>query len=241
MSINVLKYHKSNFYTNSIGYVNSITKVLNLILLCFTVNATFMYSSSLQLHEVKTTLRYHDIFMNCSVLPTETFVIWKFKESSLNASSNNKYTQNSSGLIIHNVTNDDEGQYVCLFDQTKKAYISLDVICKTFILLVIKCLSRSFYTGLPEFVSQQNQTIIVSVSERIMLNCTVSASPDPVYSWSFPDSCSSCPNTSNDSVLIFTVEDITNSGKYTCVAENEYGNISKGFSLHIACKHLKST
>ena len=74
-----------------------------------------------------------------------------------------------------------------------------------------------------------------------MLNCTVSASPDPVYRWSFPDSCSSCPNSSNDSVLIFTAEDITDSGEYTCVAENEYGSISKGFSLHIACKHSKNT
>ena len=75
-------------------------------------------------------------------------------------------------------------------------------------------------------LSNQNQTLMVNVSEEVILNCTVSASPDPVYSWSFPDSSSSCPNTSNDSVLIFTAEDITDSGVYTCVAENKYGNIS---------------
>ena len=237
-----LNFIKETFTLTVLGtLIRSITKVLNLILLCFTVNATFMYSSSLQLHEVKTVLRYHDIFINCSVMPTDTFVIWKFKESSLNTSNSNKYTQNSSGLIIHNVTNDDEGQYVCSIDKTKMAYISLDIICKISILFAIKCVARSFYAGLPEFVFQQNQTIItkLNVSDKVMLNCTVSASPDPVYSWLFPESCSSCPNTSNDSVLIFTAEDITDSGEYTCVAENEYGNISKGFRLHIACKHSK--
>lgn len=89
-----------------------------------------MYGSSLQLYEAKTALRYHDIFINCSVLPTDTFVTWKYKDSLLNTSNSNKYTENSSGLIIHNVTDDDEGQYVCSIDQTKKAYISLDIICK---------------------------------------------------------------------------------------------------------------
>ena len=86
-------------------------------------------------------------------------------------------------------------------------------------------------------LSQQNQTIIVNVSTEVILNCTVSASPDPVYSWSFPDSCTSCPNTSNESVLIFTVEDIIDSGEYICVVENEYGNASNKFSLHVPCKH----
>ena len=88
-----------------------------------------------------------------------------------------------------------------------------------------------FVSGSPELISDQNQTVTVKVSEEVILNCTVSASPDPVYSWSFPDSCSSCPNTSNDSVLIFTAEDITDSGEYTCVAENKYGNISMTFDV----------
>ena len=86
-------------------------------------------------------------------------------------------------------------------------------------------------------VSKQNQTVTVNVSEEVILNCTVSASPDLVYSWSFPDSCSSCPNTSNDSVLIFTAKDITDSGEYTCVAENEYRIISIRFSVHVISKY----
>ena len=93
-----------------------------------------------------------------------------------------------------------------------------------------------FYAGPPILLSKSDQIVRVNVSEEVVLNCSVSSSPDPVYSWSFPDSCSSCPNTSNDSVLIFTAEDVTDSGEYTCVAENQYGKITQKFSLHIICK-----
>ena len=85
-------------------------------------------------------------------------------------------------------------------------------------------------------IFDQNQTTAVNANEVVTLNCTVSASPDPVYSWSFPDSCSSCPNTSNDSVLIFAAEDNTDSGEYICVAENEYGNISMMFDVIVISK-----
>ena len=81
--------------------------------------------------------------------------------------------------------------------------------------------------------SKENPTVTVNVSEALILNCTVSASPDPVYSWPFSNSCSSCPSIINDSVLIFTAEDITDSGEYTCVAENDYGNISMPFDVSI--------
>ena len=71
----------------------------------------------------------------------------------------------------------------------------------------------------------------------MILNCTVSASPDPVYSWSFPDSCS-CPNTTNEGVLIFSAENVNDSGEYICVAENEYGNTSVTFDVSVASKYL---
>ena len=90
----------------------------------------------------------------------------------------------------------------------------------------------------PPIVSKGDQAVMVSVSEEVILNCTVSASPNPVYSWSFPDSCSSCPNTSNDSVLIFTAENITDSGEYICVVENEYGNISMTFDVSVISKYI---
>ena len=93
-----------------------------------------------------------------------------------------------------------------------------------------------FVSGSPELISEQNETITVSINEALILNCTVSSSPDAVYSWSFPDTCSSCPDTSNDSVLIFTTQNITDSGKYTCVAENQYGNISVTFNVTVISK-----
>ena len=93
-------------------------------------------------------------------------------------------------------------------------------------------------SGSPELITEQNKEVTVSISEEVTLNCTVSASPDPVYSWSFPDSCSSCPNTSNESVVIFTAKDITDSGEYTCVAENQYGNLSVTFNVIVTSKQL---
>ena len=91
-------------------------------------------------------------------------------------------------------------------------------------------------SGSPELITEQDEEVVVNVGEQVILNCTVSASPDPVYNWSLPDSCSSCPNTSNDSVLIFTAEDITDSGEYTCVAENQYGSLLVTFTVTIISK-----
>ena len=94
-----------------------------------------------------------------------------------------------------------------------------------------------FVLGSPELIVDKIEAVTeVNVGEDVILNCTASGSPDPVYSWSFPDSCSSCPNTSNDSVLILTAEDVTDSGEYTCVAENTYGNLSVTFNVTVTSK-----
>ena len=89
------------------------------------------------------------------------------------------------------------------------------------------------YTGPPVLVSKQNQTVIVNVKEEVALNCSASSVPDPVYSWSFPHSCSSCPNTSSKNILTFIA---TDSGEYTCVAENEYWNLSVTFNVTVISK-----
>ena len=81
----------------------------------------------------------------------------------------------------------------------------------------------------------QNRTVEVNVSEEVVLNCSASSSPDPVYSWSIPDFCSSCPKFSNNSVMIFTV-DITKMGDYICVAENEYGTVTKQTAIDVLCE-----
>ena len=150
------------------------------------------------------------------------------------------YTMNGLDLIFHNATRDSMGIYACYANDTDTVYkvISIAAVeCKYFYACRIGVMVN-FNTGPPESLSELIQTVIVSVSEEVILNCTVSASPDPVYSWSFPDSCSSCPDTSNDSVLIFTAEDITDSGEYTCVAENQYGNLSVTFYVIVTSKQL---
>ena len=79
----------------------------------------------------------------------------------------------------------------------------------------------------------------VNVSEEVTLNCSASSSPDAVYSWSIPDSSSSYPKFSNDSVITFTV-DITSSRDYICTAENDYGTDTKLVAINVICK-FKST
>ena len=93
------------------------------------------------------------------------------------------------------------------------------------------------FAGPPTLLSEQNQTVLVNVSEQVVLNCTVSSSPDPVYNWSIPDTCSSCPHINNDSVIIFTV-DITDSGEYVCTAGNEYGRVTSYFDFNVVCKEI---
>ena len=89
-----------------------------------------------------------------------------------------------------------------------------------------------FNVGPPTSVSISDQTVWVNVSEEVVLNCSVSSSPDPVYSWSIPSNCLSCPNNYNHSVLSFTA-DSTNSGEYICTAENIHGKISVVFNVFV--------
>ena len=105
-------------------------------MICLAVDPYFIYGSS-PLHENKTTLRYHNIFLNCSVYPANINVVWEFgpNHDLLDTTIENKYSKNSSGLTIYNVTNEDEGQYVCVVGNVNplEALISLTVTCKSYI------------------------------------------------------------------------------------------------------------
>ena len=149
-----------------------------------------------------------------------------------------KYTVNPFELIIHNATTDDTGKYACYANDTSTVYKLIqisDVECKCF------CACKIYYNdftcvGQPESLLGQNQNIImVSVREEVILNCTASALPDPMYSWSFPESCSSCPNTITDSIYTFTA-DITSGGDYICVVGNKHGRLSITFVVIVMCK-----
>ena len=136
--------------------------------------------------------------------------------------------------MIKNVTVEDEGNYTCSVGQLK-ATVLVKVKCK-YVLSQLSGVTRCLLNlGPPELTITQSQTVLVNLSEQVVLNCTVSSSPDPVYNWSIPDTCSSCPHTNNDSVIIFTA-DITNSGKYVCEASNEYGSTQRRFTVHVMCK-----
>ena len=89
--------------------------------------------------------------------------------------------------------------------------------------------------GPPELHFPQNTVVEVNVSEEVVLNCSASSLPDPVYNWTTPDSCTSCPRFSNDSVITFTV-DISSSGDFVCVAENKYGTDTKQITIIVHCK-----
>lgn len=87
------------------------------------------------MYENKTALRYHDIFLNCSINPDSIIsTLWEYgpNRSLLYTRNKNKYTRNHTGLTIHNVTKDDEGQYVCLVGNVNplEAFILLTVSCK---------------------------------------------------------------------------------------------------------------
>ena len=180
------------------------------------------------------------MFINCSVNYGTEYNItsWLFDHEPLLINETSRFSQNTSGLIIYNVTELDEGSYICYVGEIW-ADIHVHIASKIYC-TIVQSNAILYFLGPPILVSKREQTVMVNVSEEVILNCTVSATPDPVYSWSFPDSCSSCPNTSNDSVLIFTAEDITDSGEYTCVAENEYGNISMTFDVIVVSKYLLS-
>ena len=175
------------------------------------------------------------MFINCSVNYGTEYNItsWLFDYEPLLINQTSKFSQNTSGLTIYNVTELDEGYYTCYVDEIW-AFISLR-IARMYGIIIIIYIIYMLYTGPPMLVSKQNQTVIVNVNEEVALNCSVSSLPDPVYNWSMPQSCSSCPNTSNNSVLIFTAED-KNSGEYTCVAENQAGNLSVTFYVAIISK-----
>ena len=98
------------------------------------VGSSFVYSSNQRIYEEKSALLYSDKFINCSVEPMSTSVNWKHNNITFYPNSNPNYSQNSSGLIIHNVTKQSQGVYTCIVGNWNplKAYILLRIDCEIY-------------------------------------------------------------------------------------------------------------
>ena len=85
----------------------------------FAVSSTFVYSDSPVLNENRFTLLGPNVFINCSVNYGTEYNItsWLFEYEPLLINQTSKFSQNTSGLIIYNVTELDEGYYTCYIDQ----------------------------------------------------------------------------------------------------------------------------
>ena len=77
-------------------------------------------------------LRSFDIIIDCSVdasIEQNNTILWaRFNPSNMLISETLKYTINTTELIIHNVTVDDEGEYACYSEEIAIVYTVIDII-----------------------------------------------------------------------------------------------------------------
>ena len=74
-----------------------------------------MFSNNSVLFEERITLPGSDVFINCSVNYGTEFNItsWLFDYQPILINRTTKYSQNTSGLTVYNVTELDEEYYIC--------------------------------------------------------------------------------------------------------------------------------
>ena len=85
----------------------------------FAVPPTFVFSNNVVLFEDQYAQLGSNMFINCSVNYGTEYNItsWLFDYEPLLINQTSKFSQNTSGLIIYNVTELDEGYYICYVDQ----------------------------------------------------------------------------------------------------------------------------
>ena len=99
----------------------------------FAVPPTFVFSNNLVLSEDQYAQLGSNVFINCSVNYGTEYNItsWLFDYEPLLINQTSRFIQNTSGLIIYNVTELDEGNYTCYVDQLR-AEIIVHVECKIY-------------------------------------------------------------------------------------------------------------
>ena len=127
-SIRMVKGCHNSIYNNILWSFNIQLKYFYLT---FIVLPRFVFSNDTMLFEEKFILLGSDVFINCSVNYGTEYNItsWLFDNEPLLINRTSKFSQNTSGLIIYNVTDLDEGNYTCYIGEIW-AFLSLHIECK---------------------------------------------------------------------------------------------------------------
>ena len=91
-----------------------------------------MFSGQSYMFEERDALLESDIFLNCSIdygTQPNNITKWKLDGELMWINETTKYNVNASGLIVYNVTAEDEGNYACHVPQLT-AVTFLHVVCK---------------------------------------------------------------------------------------------------------------
>ena len=102
-------------------------------MILFAVPLTFVFSNDSVLFEERITLLGSDVFINCSVNYGTEYNItsWLFDYEPLLINQTSRFSQNTSGLTIYNVTKLDEGYYICYVGEVW-AFINVHIACKLY-------------------------------------------------------------------------------------------------------------
>ncbi|XP_034750323.1 hemicentin-1-like [Etheostoma cragini] len=80
----------------------------------------------------------------------------------------------------------------------------------------------------PTFTEPENETMHLEAGSKIILNCTATGNPMPVYSWHFPQPIQQTNINENEPILAPSFE---LPGNYTCTASNTQGTRTKTFTV----------
>ena len=113
---------------------------------------TFAFTGTFTFHEDKIASRGYDVLINCAVdfsVEQNNTIAWAnvLYFSGMLISESLKYTMNTTELLIHNLTVEDEGEYACYSEELAIVYAVIDIIvtCKCFLVALFTLLVTILY------------------------------------------------------------------------------------------------